>query len=109
MASGINIHLRCGHVVLLFLPIPHVGDSIWCTKCDVPREVIHTEEWFTRCQKCRYSRFAGNSESLAKTMATRHWRKTGHTTNYGRYPSDPITVGHDDVTESSLDVVCEST
>jgi hypothetical protein len=108
MPSGIEIRLVCGHMILLMPPLPHVGDNVWCTRCDMPREVQITKEWYVRCNVCIYARFTGASQPLAMTKATAHFRKTGHKLRVGRYGTVDVTVGHDDVTESCLNLDAET-
>jgi hypothetical protein len=96
-------------MLLLMPPLPHVGDNLWCRRCDMPREVEMTKEWYVKCKTCIFARFTGASKALASSKATAHFRKTGHSLRVGRYGTPDVTVGHDEATESYLDSGVEST
>jgi hypothetical protein len=75
----------------------------------MPRSVTHTKEWYARCTTCIYARFTGASGPNAFSLATKHFHKTGHSVKVGKYGTVDVTVGHDDVTQSSLGNLAEPT
>lgn len=59
----------------------------FCHQCMCSREIVKVivEEWFSRCYDCRWKRWWGRNEEIAKDASRRHWRNhNNHRTGYGR-------------------------
>jgi hypothetical protein len=105
LGSGdVEVKLSCTHIMLILPPFPQKDDKVWCIKCDMPRKVIWVKQWKVRCTMCRYARTSGSDKTLSLRRAQDHFDKTGHTLKVGRYGELKITVGHNDTTQSSLEL-----
>lgn len=87
----INIfyELECGHTVFVRRSGLQ-GYNAFCHDCDGLHHItdVITHEWRAVCTICKFSRWAGQSESLAGMKATAHYLSKGHNTitEYGENP-----------------------
>ena len=61
--------------------------TVYCPACRCTRTItgVVVKEWYARCYNCRFKRWHGVNEILARFNADRHWRKNrGHKTTFAR-------------------------
>lgn len=91
--------LACKHVMPgNATPMPNDGH---CGICQMWQRVtgIHIYEWKTWCETktCKFARFAGLSQQLAKQEAAQHWRKHGNHDLKVGYRVNPVAKRRQDV------------
>lgn len=91
-AYRIRAMLECGHTVSHKVEYPFrvPPEYLLCPQCKtlVMAYAFETREWKSKCTKCRYSRWAGQSEENARTLANRHYVSTAHPMSV-RYSVNP--------------------
>jgi hypothetical protein len=59
--------------------------TCYCHSCNCLRAIQRAivKEYYARCYDCRYKRWFGVNEQLAKDESNAHWRRTNHRTFSG--------------------------
>ncbi len=75
-AQKSTVILECRHAITFSNPLPVLGDTIYCFRCENFHTVVKTTpDYHVSCLDCRYSRYTGQALITATTAADRHSRK----------------------------------
>ena len=75
-STTVHVLLNCRHRVKYRKPVPEIGDTVWCVRCN-SEALVHSapDEWRWRCRSCHTSRPYGVERIACELGATRHMQK----------------------------------
>lgn len=90
----VRVQLECGHIRTVRIEPPNRVPEEYqpCAACGyrVAIYAVECREWRSKCERCTYTRWAGQSEAEALRIQTAHFVSKAHRSNV-RYYINPAT------------------